>query len=147
MIDRLNERFAPHFLDLPNVTYVSTDIFKSDTRISELLASQPPREPGGRSIGILVGMHLCGFLSEKCIELFRTIERVRGIVLSPCCLPHQAHSYIVHAANKAKCDQYNFWCLHLNGLVRAAGGRKTNLVRDAQILSERNAVITAIKEA
>merc|ERR1719253_2154851 len=38
---------------------------------------------------ILVGMHLCGLLSEKAIEFFARMPEVRGLVLSPCCLPRR----------------------------------------------------------
>ena len=41
---------------------------------------------------ILVGMHLCGTLSERAIDIFHRTKVIAGIILSPCCLP-KLHEY------------------------------------------------------
>lgn len=40
-----------------------------------------------RPIVILVGMHLCGNLSYRAIEILHTIQFIDAIILCPCCLP------------------------------------------------------------
>jgi len=38
-------------------------------------------------VPILVGMHLCGHLSTRAIELFQHIPSIGALILCPCCLP------------------------------------------------------------
>merc|ERR1712060_654375 len=36
---------------------------------------------------VLLGMHLCGFLSLRAVEAFQRIVELQCVILSPCCLP------------------------------------------------------------
>lgn len=72
---------------LPNVKVEHLDILKpsghnNHASLTKLVFSAL----SGNRFGILAGMHLCGPLSEKFIECFRLIQRIRAMVLCPCCL-------------------------------------------------------------
>ena len=53
---------------------------------------------------ILVGMHLCGTLSERAIDIFHRTKDIAGIILSPCCLP-KLHEYDSGRTAFVKCKQ------------------------------------------
>eukprot|EP00553_Chaetoceros_curvisetus_P005936 CAMPEP_0204619680 /NCGR_PEP_ID=MMETSP0717-20131115/5971_1 /ASSEMBLY_ACC=CAM_ASM_000666 /TAXON_ID=230516 /ORGANISM="Chaetoceros curvisetus" /LENGTH=256 /DNA_ID=CAMNT_0051633717 /DNA_START=255 /DNA_END=1025 /DNA_ORIENTATION=+ len=86
-IDKLPVHQVPHFTKVnANASYLSRDIM-SEAFFDELereVRRQTYQE--GRTV-LLIGMHLCGNLSERAIEFFQRIELIRAMVLSPCCLP------------------------------------------------------------
>lgn len=139
-VDRRPAKFLPHFDALPNVRFVQADLFKRSDLIATLLAADAKdRAP----VGLVVGMHLCGLLSEAAIAMFNGTAAARCLLLSPCCLPKATLSPVVARANKLRVNQYDYWSIHL--LMRVAAARR-NLARDEAILSTRNAVIVAVKE-
>jgi len=82
-VDRLPVHLIPYFLQDANLSYLSQDI-----TIPEFFAEveqEVHRHTDEGRTAILVGMHLCGNLSERAIELFRRIPLIKALVLSPCC--------------------------------------------------------------
>jgi len=49
----------------------------------------------GRARGpvIMAGVHLCGTLSIKCVQIFNNHPQCVGLVLKPCCLPGKKHIF------------------------------------------------------
>jgi hypothetical protein len=64
---------------------------------------------------VVLGMHLCGNLSIKAIEMLHCTELVTDLVLSPCCLPNQrlATSAASWYASPLPEEQYGRWVEHL----------------------------------
>ncbi|KAL3789727.1 hypothetical protein HJC23_006720 [Cyclotella cryptica] len=109
-IDKMLPHTVPHhfFNDEQHVSYISRDILCEEVfhELEKLVHQQTYVE--GRT-AILVGMHLCGVLSERAIDFFERISAIRGIVLSPCCLPkkHELKTLHFNPAHKEKgCDPY-----------------------------------------
>ena len=138
-LDRRPQKFMPHFDALSNVRYVQADLLNCDALLASLMA---PDDHGRSPMVVVLGMHLCGTLSEKAISIFNTLSQAKFLVLSPCCFPRPSTANIVPRANRLKVDQYDYWCLHLLLAVRAS---RRNLAKDDAILSQRNAVIVASK--
>eukprot|EP00052_Salpingoeca_macrocollata_P024963 m.225842 g.225842 ORF g.225842 m.225842 type:complete len:92 (-) comp22354_c4_seq1:52-327(-) len=90
-------------------------------------------------------MHLCGLLSSEAVALFQRVPNMRGLVLSPCCLPRKTVSPIVDEANERGVNQYDHWCQHLHSTLPSLN---TNTIqRDEHIKSERNYVLTSFRPA
>ena len=72
-----------------NVRYVQLDVlsrhFIDDVRVLCETAGRADADDGRPTI--VLGMHLCGLLSIRAIELLARLPRVRALVLAPCCLP------------------------------------------------------------
>ena len=90
----------------------------------------------------VLAIHPCGDLAWKVVEIYRTIENAKALVLIPCCNPRKDAKYlfISHPALKRKLSTYEQFALDL--ATRAKG----RLHRDRQIESEKNLVIVARKE-
>jgi hypothetical protein len=136
-LDRRPAKFLPHFEALSNVTFVQGNLFEFYAHMDAILQSAGPD-----ATGIVVGMHLCGLLSEKAVSLFTSTPRIYGLVLSPCCIPRATSAPVVARANRLRVDQYDYWCLQL---VMALAPARRSLDRDPAILSARNAIIVARK--
>eukprot|EP00957_Ditylum_brightwellii_P032540 2465759-Ditylum_brightwellii.AAC.1 len=78
-----NDDMPPFIIN--NATYWKLDITKDSFQHD--LASEFKTVEKKKKVPILVGMHLCGHLSLRAIELFQNITEIRAIVLAPCCLP------------------------------------------------------------
>jgi hypothetical protein len=85
VVHMMAPRSAPHF-DGTNLLYLHGDIMAKgfeETLQSRLMVNAAKQ----RCAIILVGMHLCGDLSIRAVELFNNIPILRAIILSPCCFP------------------------------------------------------------
>ena len=98
-------------------------------------------------VGIIVGIHLCGLLSEKLVEVFNEVECIQGLVLCPCCLAGHKVSDIAARSHKlmttGTVDNYIFWALTLYQQVRR-DCRKT-LITDPCMITKKNRIILARK--
>ena len=137
-MDKLPCSVLPHYHSWPNVQYLQLDLFDVDfyAQISERVSAVGQRV-------YIVGMHLCGQLSVVAIELSKRCTHVAGLLLSPCCLPnHQHRSSPAHLyASSDPLEQYRMWALHLAELIGTNNGVAAHLEYDANILSERCAII------
>eukprot|EP00051_Salpingoeca_urceolata_P015961 m.209914 g.209914 ORF g.209914 m.209914 type:complete len:488 (+) comp18550_c1_seq1:153-1616(+) len=147
-VDKLSEKFMPHYVDLPNVRFVEADLHQADGLVGEAIEDVKNRSERGECHAIIVGMHLCGLLSEKAADLFVTFPNINGLVLSPCCLPGANASTVVRRARAMRVDAYDLWCTYLllSASTRARNQLqhpvRCNLRKDQAILSEKNSVIT-----
>ena len=113
-------------------------------------------------------MHVCGLLSIRIIELFNKISRLPILVLSPCCMPRGKNGKKLSSKVRAnKWNHYRYWCLYvytaiatsicippatataldsesLSALLFSPSVIK-DIVYDDEIVSEKNAVILAVK--
>ena len=153
-VDLLHRRFVPAHHAYGNVVYQGETDITADTfarSLADFVA-------GGR--GAILGMHLCGELSVRAIELFVQSRDVESLTLCPCCLPSKAR-YTDPEAPKAKRqvfarasmdERYSAWgdylvfCLH-ESWRRAGGGGDLVITRrlEPAVTSARNLLIVARK--
>eukprot|EP00438_Fugacium_kawagutii_P025725 Skav210481 [mRNA] locus=scaffold737:689744:691642:- [translate_table: standard] len=104
-------------------------------------------EQAGRSKAVLAGLHLCGNLSVRAVELFR---KLLGILV-PCCLPHMrdAPKALKHLYRQSVADdaQYTAWVgyLEAGGWVQPSPNVEIRKSAAVQMKSKKNMVLTAIK--
>eukprot|EP00966_Prymnesium_polylepis_P091751 2123767-Prymnesium_polylepis.1 len=122
-IDRVSAAYIPHYAEAgcANVTYAQHDILADDfaTALGAIVTEQ--QRAGRRTV--VLGMHLCGLLSLRTIELFRDMDGVVALVLAPCCLPAARRARDtppdVYAA-RDPAEQYARWCSFLELKLRGA---------------------------
>ena len=110
-----------HLSSLPNVQYHHQDLFSKDAEDTVAAAVSGGGGGGDNNACIIIGVHLCGELSKRAIQLWRTTGAA-AIVLSPCCLPrrrrHDAFGFhIKDQAKRLKVPSYQVWCTLLYGLL------------------------------
>merc|ERR1712154_466789 len=86
-VDRVELRAQPHFAEagVDRVQYRQLDVL-DEVFVPEMQALAKDAMADGRPSAVL-GMHLCGRLSERAIEAFYDVCDIRACILAPCCLP------------------------------------------------------------
>jgi hypothetical protein len=98
---------------------------------------------------VLVGVHLCGTLAHRAIELYENVEGVCALVVSPCCLPRRRRHDVFgfHCVDIARSitslSPYQCWCTQL--YFRIPYTSRRNMLADEDMLSTQNTFITARK--
>lgn len=80
---------ASYFEDWPVPLHTSKQNLKKPRTLRDVGEHLIDRAPGPC---LLLGVHLCGTLSLKAIELFNRHPNARLLALKPCCLPNMAHA-------------------------------------------------------
>mmetsp|Transcript_34106 Transcript_34106/g.82470 ORF Transcript_34106/g.82470 Transcript_34106/m.82470 type:complete len:155 (+) Transcript_34106:144-608(+) len=147
----------PHFLDEKQIQYLCRDIMVDGmfAEVAEIVLQQTQEH--GRTC-ILVGMHLCGMLSERAVDLFERTPEIMGIVLSPCCLPKKHEQRKLKHFQKAKpedgeenTDLFNYfkWSRYLKerveGYYSSGGVSDVKFYTDDEMHTEKNAIIVGIR--
>lgn len=122
----------------PRVSFHRLNLYDDEV---ERLVSDAVISHGDRG-SCVVGVHLCGDLSRRAIELWDRCG-VDGLVLSPCCLvrelaevkrPHGTFGYgMARLAKRTGWNSYRLWCLFLwnhIGVIGSDGDDGDVLVRD-----------------
>jgi hypothetical protein len=158
-----------HLAKLPNVRFHLQDLFSKDAEATVAAAvagagagagasgDDPSNEGDGegegggrvtpRSACIIVGIHLCGELSRRAIQLWRN-SGAAALVMSPCCLPrrrrHDVFGYHVKdQAKKMKVNSYQLWCTMLYGLLPLHEAHCNMCVDDEFMMSPYSTFMTA----
>jgi hypothetical protein len=149
-VDKLPAHLVPHYV-ASNTTYWSRDIMRGDFK-QDLQTEVEKHTKAGR-IPVLVGMHLCGALSEQAINLFETIPGLRALVLSPCCLPKKSSK--AHVPVRAMMQDkeavgeeatYEVWSNYLTDIVeRVDGVEMHRKYRDLEMNTTKNCIISAAR--
>lgn len=104
-------------------------------------------ESEGAECVVLVGVHLCGDLSHRAIEIYERVPGVAALVLSPCCLPrrrrHDAFGFhCKDIARSMSMSPYQCWTTQLY-LRIPQDGSKRDMIVDDDVLSQQNAFLIA----
>ena len=99
MLDNNASIKTDHVVMLSNLHFRCADVMSSD--ISSELADVEIAASGGARIA--VGMHLCGLLSPRAIELFGASDFLDWLVLVPCCLDKRTVRRCVACAPGVRC--------------------------------------------
>ncbi|KAL7536474.1 hypothetical protein ACHAXR_010976 [Thalassiosira sp. AJA248-18] len=148
-VDKLLPHSIPHFLHGDKqIQYLCRDIMVDEmfTELEEIVRHQTQEQ--GRT-PILVGMHLCGLLSERAIEFFERIPEIGGIVLSPCCLPKK-HEQRTMSFSKGKSEDgelgiYFKWSNYLKEMVEGVV-LDVRSYTDEEMHSEKNSIIVGVRK-
>jgi hypothetical protein len=148
-VDRMLSHTVPHyFLMEKHISYISRDI-NSAEMLQELESIVHQQTKEGRT-AILVGMHLCGVLSERAIEFFERIPDIKGIVLSPCCLPRKHEQKLLSFQKTKGVDPYPEWATYLKerveGYYSSEGTSDVRMYYDTDMHTEKNAIITGVRK-
>jgi hypothetical protein len=137
-VDRVSDYLVPHFEG--NIQYVRSDIFADDffDKMRSLIDEQ--------HTVVVVGMHLCGLLSLRAIELTNALENAKAIFLSPCCLPRHRRNYkwyegIEDVRNEE--TKYGLWVQHVADQLLSKYHVKQ--WREEAMMSMKRAVVTGVK--
>jgi len=136
-VDRVAEIALPHYAEggLNNVHYLRLDLFSDGC-----LAAIRARTDAVCLPVVVLGMHCCGQLSLKAIDIYEQDLHARAIVLCPCCLPMSSKEQVDFlSASDAVVEPYAAWATFLS--ERAAGTSEVM----GDMLSEKNRVISAVK--
>jgi len=100
-----------------NVTFHLEDIFRDEAEftVRDAVAEAEAFNGGGKCL--VVGVHLCGDLARRAVELWRRAG-AHALVLCPCCLPRRRRAdafgfHVVDQARKMRVDSYALWCVML----------------------------------
>jgi len=154
-IDRVPPLQLPHYTEagVGSVSYLQLDVLSDGFQAALAGRLAEVGEPA-----VILGMHLCGRLSEVAADAFRSLGLVRGCALAPCCLPRADEAPPsmsgVYGAGAAEAEQHEAWWRHLEACLRApapgggpagAASVEVSRRREAEILSPRRTVISAWK--
>lgn len=99
---------------------------------------------------LLAGMHLCGNLSERAIEIFHEISLIKGLILSPCCLPkvREQKETFNRVVGEGQ-DPYKAWVFHLKELIELKHASDNAITircyDDDHIHSIKNTILSAVR--
>ena len=152
-IDKMLAHTVPHYFfnDEEHISYMSRDIF-SEELLNDLKTLVQKHVLEGRT-AILVGMHCCGILSERTIEIFESIPDIKAVVLSPCCLPkkHELRKRQLQfkPPDKKGENPYPSWCTYLKERVERVDTfgceKDVWMYDDLEIHSEKNGMVVGIR--
>jgi len=113
-----------------SVEYMECDLF-SDAAVAKINDEITAVAGGdGDSVGVLVGMHLCGMLSLRIVALFQQTSRVRGLIVCPCCLPKSKAHPVARRAVRLNVDNYRLWCIEVANSARGMRGNSVHMLPD-----------------
>ena len=160
MCDSDGRMKIPHLShpSMRNVSFHLEDIFHDDAARTVRNAVDSAHLDGGYCL--VVGVHLCGDLSRRAVQLWRGCG-ADALVLCPCCLPRRRRAdafgfHVVDLARKMRVDGYGLWCTMLYGLLVAdgsddlgvengAGGVMCNMCVDEDVTSPQRSFLTAVR--
>ena len=133
-----------HVAALPNLTFMRADIGRREftdelvlaiESATQALSAGAPLAARDRAFNVgLVGMHLCGPLSPRAIDIFGQTASFGSLVLVPCCLDPRTDLALKLKARQEKVDPYDLKVLQLRELLEtAAAGIEVRVSRDTSM--------------
>ena len=122
-----------HVAALPNLEFLRADIMHEG--FGAVLADALAMADGDRRCCMVIGMHLCGLLSPRAIELFGCQPELDGLCLVPCCLDKRSDGMLKAEAKRRGIDPYDAKVEELTTLLEAHAPGRVRVVRDATMRS------------
>ena len=136
MIDANANMELSHVAARPNLAFLRADLYAAST-VAAIAA-----EARGARACVPTGMHLCGALSPKLIDIAVAIDEVDALVLCPCCLKGAHGAAVARAAEERGTDAYDTLMETLHAIcereVAGVPGVSLRVVRDEHMISPRN---------
>jgi hypothetical protein len=144
MMDADGNMDLSHVRSLDNVHFVHADLFASDApAVFDAAAA-------GSTLCIALGVHLCGELSPRLVDVVGNARSVSAVVLSPCCLKGGLGFAVKKVSSARGIEPYDVLVETLSSHCSTAlcGGGTEGLAceRDLGVLSPKNAFISAWKQ-
>jgi hypothetical protein len=162
MLDSNKNMNLSHLKACENVKFQNIDLYSE--KCEELIVGALRAND---FCGVMIGMHLCGNLSRRAIELWTNLMSSKytplpsssfnlSLVLTPCCLPHKVRvpkriyadfGYTIKERQKdSGINEYDLWTTALYNVISSRVGssfRKVSkrMFRDEHILSPKNLFI------
>lgn len=140
MIDNNKKMVLTHLEATPKIQFHSLDIHSKD--VSSFLKHVLQ---DGEKFLVLVGIHLCGVLSHRAIELYRqgcgNAKKGALLILCPCCLPHRQKRSNVYGHDVRRLSKslgvspYLLWCTHLHFDMKATN-RNSSMNQDVDMAED-----------
>ena len=108
---------SEHFDLMPNLTFLRADIMKE----SFVDVLHTALDGHGTSC-VALGMHLCGLLSPRAIQLFEAIPCLTSLLLVPCCLDKRTDGPLKMQAKLEGISPYEAKVSQLQSLLLDSGG-------------------------
>ncbi|OUS47732.1 hypothetical protein BE221DRAFT_144382 [Ostreococcus tauri] len=152
-VDRDKRMNMKHLASEQKITFKEMDAY--DEAVDEMMRDA---KLSGKVV-VVCGVHLCGDLSRRAIELFARWGDI--LVLSPCCLVREVRAWkrpcgefgygLARAARRLEADSHDLWCKLLLAHVPTHLGSEfapvsKRIVVDDALLSEKNRFIVARRE-
>lgn len=150
MLDSNGGMDLSHLRARPNLSFRHVDLFSADT------PAVLREEASGASYVVAVGMHLCGALSPRLIDLAVAGGTIDAMALCPCCLKGAHGKAVARSAAERSVEPYAVLVETLQAICEreieaaAAGGGARSRVgvwTDREMLSPKNRYITVQKWA
>jgi len=124
-------REGRHYELVKRFKYRKADIFQPvDTWLRRL-----PRDPF-----IVIAIHPCKHLAERCIYIYNETKAAKALFLMPCCSAELTAEYPQLFIDS--CDPYLLWAYDLTTWTDG----RISLIRDKNVMSPKNIIITAVKK-
>jgi len=91
---------------------------------------------------IVMGIHPCGNLAVRIIDIFNDYKEIKVLYLMPCCVGNMNLNKIQNNLFD-QVTKYERWCMYLFELINS---KNKSLAHDKYIMSPANIIIKAIKE-
>lgn len=135
MVDNMNKMNLEHIENLPRV-----DFWLASVTTPDFLPKLTLRCKDYKAV-IMIGIHLCGDLSEYFLAAFHAIPNVACMVLCPCCISKQKTD-LLEKAKRENISNYELWSAELLSMIQPETKEMKKLVDCA---SEKNNFILASK--
>jgi len=134
-------------------TYLKSDIYDETlvTKLRQRTQEIITQNNNENVTTVIFGMHCCGLLSLRAIEIFQQTN-ADSAFLMPCCLPPKSgtseriEKAIYETTDQA--EQYQRWAIFLRQTLSSSGKERcvveTNLNQVRHVMSPRNALITGV---
>ena len=126
-----------HVRAVANLTFLVADVMHAGFEAQLAGALAGASEAGaGEGRCVVVGVHLCGPLSPRAIDLFEAFPAVEALLLVPCCLDRRTDGLLKARAKQLGIEPYEAKVQELAARLREVGGMsEVRTLRDDAMLT------------
>jgi len=136
-----------HFRHQANLSFLALDVTSASagSRLAAAAAEKAltTAQPAAAPL-LIVGVHLCGSLSDHAMRLFKEAPGPAALVLLPCCFDGRDPS-IKRRAKMLRVDPHRYRCLSMLMSLPTSEQEKRELLVDDDIMSEKNSILIATR--
>jgi hypothetical protein len=153
MLDANGSMDLSHVAAKDNVFFSHCDLYGDsavrairETIEDEDRSDQKTQKPLKRRYRVLLGMHLCGALSPRLIDLAFGLDEVDGLVLCPCCVKGGLGGDCRRAAKQRNVSPYVVLCETFRRLCEEETERRDEKRNEAEAFARKKRVVARADE-